>query len=202
MNHNILKRMMNAKGFTVERLAEASELSEATIKRARGGKKVSAETISAIASVLAVTVEELSNGVMSETQLARVQEIKAKLSFILLEFRHHFNVYVSTNESGRTAKLWRGETVTQKTEEAIKRASIVQADLYKDIREYDFLLRALLLSKELENYSFYYENFITAIDIRRGLSFSRSYAEFQRNKDFITAQYRESISTLQDYLQQ
>lgn len=202
MNHNILIEMMNAKGFTVERLAEASVLSEATIKRARSGEKVRVETVSAIASVLGVTVEKLSNGVMSETQLVRVQEIKAKLGFILSEFRHHFNVYVSTNERGRTAKLWHGETVTQKTEKAIKRASIVQAALFKDVREHDALLRALLLPKELENYSFYYESFITAMDMRRGLSFSRSYIEFQRNKDSIIAQYRESISTLQDYLQQ
>ncbi|WP_281546260.1 helix-turn-helix transcriptional regulator [Grimontia sp. SpTr1] len=202
MKNEILKELMKSKGFDIMRLAIAAGLGESTIKRARRGNNISAESISAIASVLGVTVAELSNGIMTETQSVRVREIKAQYGLFLSEFRHLFNVYVSSTESEVTAKMWLGELATEKAIVAIRAAHISQADSYRKVREQDALLRALVLPDELENYSNLFDRFMTNMNMRRGLSHSRSRAEYLRSKDIVTTEYRESISALQDYLQQ
>ncbi|KOO13339.1 hypothetical protein AKJ18_19065 [Vibrio xuii] len=202
MSQNNLVKIMNAKGFTVERLAGASELSESTIKRARRGIKIHQESWCSIASALKVTVEELTQDLLSESQLVTIQVTKAKLRFALSRFQHSFNVYVGSNESCITAKMWQGITVPHKTKLAVKSASVAQANVFQQVQEHDAILRSLLLPEELSIYSSYYDAFVVAVGSRMGLSFSRSSKEYLNNKKSIIAEYEESVSALLNYLKQ
>ncbi len=202
MRQNNLVKIMNAKGFTVERLAGASELSESTIKRARRGIQIHQESLCSIASALKVTVEELTQDLLSESQLVTIQVTKARLGFVISEFSHHFHVYVSSNELCSTVRLWEGETIPQKTKLGLSRASSTQEKAFRQVLEQDAILRTLLLPEELDIYSSYYDAFVAAVGARMELSFSRSFEEYLNNKESITVQHRESVSALLDYLKQ
>lgn len=196
-----IKQFREGRAWTQDRLSEISGVSRKTISRIENGNNANSETLMDLAAAFDVDVSELKKtSNTDDLNSQKAFELKVELNFALTQFRHEFNVYVSSLDSVN-AKLRNGLDATQKAKDAIGKQRKRYSACLSEVRRLDFSLRRYLSNDNLNEYIKLYDDFFDSHTERVGLAYSRSPIEYESNKVRVQENYRHAIDAISSYLE-